>query len=216
MSQLAFRVLDVQAERYAVTPNLLVRLRIEETSGQPVHALVLRCQLRIEPQRRQYDGTERADLVELFGLPEQWGTTLRPFLWTHTSLTVRGFTDSIEVDLPVPCTYDFDVAATKYLSSLASGEIPLLLLFSGTLFARTDAGFSVEQVPWDLEAAYRMPVAVWRDVMNLYFPNAGWLRLDRETLAELARFRASRALPSWEATFSTLLRAALEPTGERS
>ncbi len=214
MSHLTFTVLDIQPEKYAVTPNLLIRLRIDETSGQQLHALALRCQLRIEPQRRTYGEGERADLVELFGLPEQWSRTLRPFLWTHTSLTVPGFTQSIDVDLPVPCTYDFDVAATKYLSSLADGEVPLLLLFSGTVFAKTGTGFEIEQVPWDLEAAYRMPAQVWRDLMNLYFPNAGWLRIDRETLADLARFKAARALPSWEAVLATLLEAALEPTGE--
>ncbi len=214
MSRLEFTVLDIAPERYAVTPNLLVRLRIDETSGQAIHAIALRCQLRIEPQRRSYTGQERADLVELFGLPGQWASTLRPFLWTHTSLTVRGFTDSIEVDLPVPCTYDFEVAATKYLSALADADVPLVFLFSGTVFARTATGFAVEQVPWNLEASYRMPVRVWRELMDLYFPNAGWLRVDRDTLNELLRFKAARALPSWDAVFAALLASALEPMGE--
>jgi hypothetical protein len=211
VSQLEFTVLDVRPEQYAVVPNLLVRLRIDENTGATVHAVALRCQIRIEPQRRAYDGRERSDLVELFGLPEQWDRTLRPFLWAHSASTVKGFTSSIEVDLPVSCTYDFDVAAAKYLNALGDGEVPLVFLFSGTIFSRTASGFGVEQVPWDLEATYRMPVRVWRELMDLYFPNTAWLRLDRDTLAELSRFKAARALPSWEAVFGTLLERAAEP-----
>ncbi len=211
MSQLEFTVLDIQPEHYAVSPNLLVRLRIDEHTGTAVHAIALRCQIRIEPQRRSYAGQERSDLVELFGLPEQWGRTLRPFLWAHSASTVKGFTSSIEVDLPVTCTYDFDVAAAKYLGALEDGEVPLVFLFSGTVFSRTATGFGVEQVPWDLEATYRLPVRVWRELMDLYFPNTAWLRLDRDTVAELSRFKAARALPSWEAVFSALLEQAAEP-----
>lgn len=205
MTQLAFSVLDVQPERYAVAPNLLVKLRIEESSGEPVHAIALRCQVRIQPQRRQYTGPERESLVELFGLPEQWGKTLTPFLWTHASATVRGFSGSIEVDLPVTCTYDFEVAAAKYLHTLRDGEVPLIFLFSGTVFSRTAAGFGVAQVPWDIEATYRMPVRVWHDLMDLYFPNSGWIRVERDTLDALMRFKAARALPTWESAFAALL-----------
>jgi hypothetical protein len=210
MTELAFSVLDIQPERYAVAPNLQVKLRIEESGGQPVHAIALRCQIRIEPQRRPYTGPERDSLIELFGLPEQWSKTLTPFLWTHTATTVRGFTGSIEVDLPVTCTYDFEVAAAKYLHTLRDGEVPLVFLFSGTVFTRGLTGFGVEQISWDLEAKYRMPVQVWHDLMDLYFPGSGWIRLDRETLDALMRFKASRGLLSWEAALAELLPQAEE------
>ena len=139
MSRLAFTVLDIRPEQYAVAPNLLVRLRIDETTGTTVHAIALRCQIRIEPQRRSYAGQERSDLVELFGLPEQWGRTCVHFCGRIRS-TVKGFTSTIEVDLPVTCTYDFDVAAAKYLNALDDGEVPLVFLFSGTIFSRTASG----------------------------------------------------------------------------
>ena len=205
MTQLAISVLDVAPERYAVAPNLMVKLRIEESTGQPVHAIALRCQVRIEPQRRAYTGPERAGLVELFGLPEQWSKTLTPFLWTHASTTVRGFSGSIDVDLPVTCTYDFEVAAAKYLHTLRDGEIPLVFLFTGTVFTRGITGFGVEQISWDLEATHRMPVKVWHDLMDLYFPGSGWIRVDRDTLDALVQFKAARGLTSWEEAFSALL-----------
>jgi len=205
MTQLAISVLDVAPEQYAVAPNLMVKLRIEESTGQPIHAIALRCQVRIEPQRRAYTGPERASLVELFGLPEQWSKTLTPFLWTHASTTVRGFSGSIDVDLPVTCTYDFEVAAAKYLHTLRDGEIPLVFLFTGTVFTRGITGFGVEQISWDLEATHRMPVTVWHDLMDLYFPGSGWIRVDRDTLDELMQFKAARGLTSWEEAFSALL-----------
>ena len=54
------------------------------------------------------------------------------------STMVPGFTGSIEVDLPVPFSYDLQIASTRYFSSLDDGEIPLLLLFSGTIFGQAD------------------------------------------------------------------------------
>ena len=70
-------------------------------SGAPVHAVALRCQVRIEPQRRRYDDAEEAGLLDLFGPRPRWGDTLKPFLWMHASTMVPGFTGSTEVDLPL-------------------------------------------------------------------------------------------------------------------
>jgi hypothetical protein len=205
MSELAFTVLDVTPQRHAAAPHLLFRLRVTESTGAVVHALALRCQLRIEPQRRPYDDREREGLTDLFGTADRYATTMKPFLWTHASTMVQGFEGSTQVELPVAVTYDFEVAGTKYLQALRDGEVPLALLFSGTVFTRGTTGFAVEQLSWTCEAGCRMPVAVWRDLMDLYFPGAGWIRLDRATLDALSRFRAERGLTSWEATVAELL-----------
>ena len=205
MTALSFAVLDVQPQQHAAAPHLLFRLRITETSGAVVHALALRCQLRIEPQRRPYDLQEQKGLADLFGSADRYRSTLQPFLWTHATAMVQGFTGSTEVELPVACTYDFEVSATKYLHALRGGDVPLVLLFSGTAFTRGDTGFAVEQLSWSLEAPCRMPVATWRGLMDLYFPGTTWLRLDRETFDALARHRSARGLTSWEATVADLL-----------
>ena len=189
-------------------PTIALRLRIAETTGATVHALALRCQIRIEPQRRRYATAEEGRLYEMFGEPNRFGESLRPFLWTHVATTVTGFTGATEVDLPVTCTYDFEVAGTKYFHALDDGEIPLLLLFAGTAFTRSETGFAAEPIAWDQEASFRLPVRVWRDVMDLYFPNSGWLRVSRDTLDALTRFKAERALPTWEQAFERLLKEA--------
>jgi uncharacterized protein DUF6084 len=210
MTSLSFEVVGARAEPYAAVPTLMLRLRVTEADGQPVHAAALRCQVMIEPQRRRYEAAEEGQLLEMFGETPRWGDTLRPFLWTHLSVMVTGFTGSTEIDLPVMCTYDFDVAGAKYIHALAHGEVPLLLLFSGTVFSKGTSGFSVEPVAWHEEASYRLPVSVWREVMDLYFPDAGWLRVRRATIDALQRFKAARALPSWDDVLEQLLKEAGE------
>ncbi|MGZ4468074.1 MAG: DUF6084 family protein [Nocardioidaceae bacterium] len=205
MSHYTFAVLDVAAERWAASPQLTARLRIEESSGAAVHAIALRCQVKIEPQRRGYSADDEAGLRALFGDRGRWGETLRPFTWMQCATTVRGFTGSIETDLALPCTYDFEVAGSRYLHGIGDGTVPLTLMFAGTVFTRGEHGFAVEQVPWDCEARYDLPVAVWREMCDLHFPHSGWIRLDRDLLDTLADYRARHGLVSWEETLERLL-----------
>ena len=205
MTALTIQVLDVVPQEHAAAPHLLFRLHIEETSGAVVHAIALKAQLRIEPQRRPYDAAEAEGLTDLFGSPDRYASTLKPFLWTHASTMVQGFVGSREVDLPVACTYDFDVSGTKYLHALRGGDVPLLLLFSGTVFTRGQTGFAAEQLSWSLEASCRMPATTWPRLMDLYFPGSGWIRLERESIAALARHRSAQGLTSWEDTIADLL-----------
>ncbi|GAA5198854.1 DUF6084 family protein [Arthrobacter gyeryongensis] len=214
MTDLAFTVLDLQPEPYAAAPQLTARLRVTESTGAEVHAIALRCQVRILPQRRGYTPEEEPGLLDLFGERGRWPTTLKSFLWLQCSTLVQGFTGTADVDLALPCTFDFDVAASKYLHALRDGEIPLEFLFSGTVFTKGLTGFGVEQVPWDLEASYRLPVAAWRQLMNLYFPNTGWIRLDREVLAALSHYKSVRGLTSWDATVESLLSGNAAVAGE--
>jgi Family of unknown function (DUF6084) len=205
MIDLHFTVEDVFAEPYSAAPQLTARLRLAETSGERVHAIALRCQVRIEPQRRRYGAAEQDGLLGLFGPRERWGDTLRPLLWMQCNTTVPGFTGGTETDLALPCTYDFDVVGSRYLHALEDGAVPLLLLFSGTVFTKGERGFAVHQVPWDREARYELPVSVWREMIRAYYPSQGWLRLDEDVLKRLADYRAQRGLISWEETVETLL-----------
>ena len=96
--------------------------------------MVLRCQIQIEvdaPALHRRGTGAAARSVRRAG---RWGQTLRNLLWTHASVVVPPFTGVTTVDLQVPCTFDFNVAATKYFNGLADGEIPVCLMFSGTVF----------------------------------------------------------------------------------
>ncbi len=207
MSSYGFTIVDIFAEPYAAAPQLTARLRIEETSGETVHAIALRCQVRIEAQRRAYSAEDEHGLTSIFGERSRWVDTLKPFLWMQCSTTVQGFTGVTEVDLPMPCTFDFDVTASRYLHSLGGGTVPLALLFSGTVFTKGATGFAIQQVPWNCEATFALPVAVWRQMMDLYYPGTGWIRLDRDVLQSLSDYRTRHGLTSWEETLQALLSA---------
>jgi Family of unknown function (DUF6084) len=204
MSTYTFAVLDVTAAPFAAAPQLTARLRIS-SSGPRVHAIALRCQVRIEPQRRRYTAAEEAALRGLFGERERWGDTLKSLLWMQANATVQGFTGETETELALPCTYDLEVIGSRYLHAVDAGDVPLNLLFSGTIFTRGQSGFEVEQVPWACEARYAMPVSVWRDMIDAYFPNSGFVRVSSEVLKELAAYRARHDLISWDETLQRLL-----------
>ena len=210
MSDYRFTVLDMVAEPYAVAPQLTARLRIEETTGLRIHAIALRCQVRIEPQLRRYDRAEQDGLLGLFGERDRWADTLKPFQWMQCNTTVQGFTGRTEADLNLPCTYDLEVIGTRYLHALGAGDVPLTLLFSGTVFTRGSTGFGVEQIPWSCEARHPLPVAVWRQMIASFYPNTGWLRVGSDVLTELANYRSRHGLVSWDETMQKLLAAAEE------
>jgi hypothetical protein len=208
MTDLAITVLSSRPDPYAAAPTLVLRLRIETAETEPVHAMILKAQVRIEPQRRRYSPEQAGRLLELFGESPRWGDSLRPFLWTHVATTVAEFTGSTEIDLSVPCSYDLEVAAARYLHSVGDGEVPIVLLFNGTIFSYRDGGLVVQPVPWHVEAAHRLPISVWRATMDSFFPGSGWIRVSRETIDALSRYKADRVLTSWEDTFERLLKEA--------
>lgn len=210
MADLSIEVIGVRSEPYAAIPTITWSLRFAEATGVRVHTIALHTQVRIEPQRRQYDNLERDRLLDMFGEAPQWSETLRPFVWTHVDTMVSGFDGEDIVEMPMVCTYDFEVAGAKYLHSLDGGEVPLVFLFSGTVFTKGEAGFAAELVPWHLEGHYRLPVAVWRETMERYFPGGGWLRLDRATIDRLQRYRTEQAAPTWDQAVDALFKAAGE------
>jgi hypothetical protein len=210
MADLTFDCIGANADRYAVMPSISMTLRISETSGQRIDAIALRCQIRIEPTRRRYSPAEEQRLKDLFGETTQWADTLKPMQFTNVSTMVAGFRGSTEIQLPVTFSYDLEIGSGRYFASLEAGEIPLLLLFSGTIFSVTDGRLQVQQVPWSKEATYRLPVSVWQEAVDVHFPNSGWITMSRQTLDELQRFKTRRALPTWDATVSALLAEAAD------
>jgi hypothetical protein len=216
MPELNFRVDGARPERYAATPLLQFRLRVTEavTPGlepTPIHTVVLRCQVRIEPSRRQYDAQEQERLLDLFDTPDRWNRTLKPLLWTHVNCTIPPFTGSCDVDLGVACSYDFSVAATKYFAAIMDGEIPLIFLFSGTIFYHSHLDtLQVCQISWEKEASFRLPSATWRELMNHYHPNNVWLGLRKDVFDTLEQYRRRQGLPTTEQALQRLLSGAKE------
>jgi len=115
-------------------------------------------------------------------------------------------------DLPIPCTFDFNVAATKYFHAVSNGDIPLNLLFSGSVFyAGPEGTMQVAPVPWNKEARFRLPVRVWREMMDIHYPNSAWLYLRRDVFERLYEYKMQRGIPTWEQALEGLLAAEQEP-----
>jgi len=205
---ITFEVTGIAPEPYALTPTLIASVGV--ASDEPVHALALRAQVRIEPLRRRYTDAEAAGLLDLFGPRQRWAQTQRSFLWQHATAMVPGFTGTTEVALPLPCSYDFEVTASKYLHALSGGTVRLQFLFSGPVFTPGTSGFSVQQIPWDREDDYDMPVAVWRDLMAAHFPGAGFVRLRHDTVAALVAYKSARGLLDLDSAVESLLESVRE------
>jgi hypothetical protein len=212
MPDLNFKLDAVDVVPYAASPQLLFSLNISEIGRPPVpiHSVMLRCQIRLEPGRRRYQPAEQARLYELFGEPHRWGQTVRSTLWTNFTVSVPPFTGSTQADLIVPCTFDFNVAGTKYFNALEDGDVPLSFLFSGTIFyAGEEGALQVEQISWEKEAEFRLPVRVWKTMMETYYPNTAWLCLRRDVFDRLEQFKRDGQFSTLDMAVETLLRSAV-------
>jgi hypothetical protein len=208
MPDLNFSVASVEMIRFAVSPMIVFKLRVSESEGgrTKIQSVALRCQIHLEPTKRRYTEEEQKKLFELFGEPERWGRTLRPMLWTHANVTVGPFQGVTEIDLPVPCTFDFNVAATKYFAGLSDGVVPLNLMFSGSVFYESDElGLQVTQISWNKEAQFRLPVSVWQEMMDHYYPNTAWLSLRRDVFEQLNRYRVENGMTTWEQVLERII-----------
>src|SRR5579864_4468128 len=212
MPDLSFEVIGAEVPPFAAVPTLIFKLRIANAPADDhIHSVSLRSQIQIAVNRRRYSPEAQTRLLELFGEPQRWGDTLRPLLWTHSSVVIPQFSGSVVADLPISCTYDFEIAATKYFDALEDGEIPLNFLFSGTIFYEgKEDNLQVEQIPWSKEAFYRLPVATWKEMIARYYPNSAWIRLHKDVFDQLYRYKIARGLPTWEDVIARLLQASDE------
>jgi hypothetical protein len=207
MPDLDFRVVGVEAAARGLTPLLHFRLEVTNVPAtEEIHSIILQAQVHIQSAQRPYDDQEKRQLIDLFGTPDRWGQTLRTRLWTHASVTVRPFAGCTDAILPIQCTYDLNVTATKYFYALREGEVPLLFLFSGTVFyAGVDGNLQVQRISWDKECAYRMPIRVWQELMEHHYPGSAWLSLHRHVFERLYAFKLDHGIPTWEETIDRLL-----------
>jgi len=207
MPDLSFAVESAQAVPFAAAPMIAFKLRIANADPEEtVHTVVLRCQIQIEAARRRYTAAEQSQMLDLFGEPDRWSQTLRSMLWTHASVVAPSFKGSTTADLQVPCTFDFNVAATKYFHGLEDGEIPLLFLFSGTVFYADHQGLlRVAPISWDKEAKFRLPLKTWKEMMDAYYPNSVWFSLQKDVFEHLNRYKMALGVATWEQVFERLL-----------
>jgi len=213
MPDLNFQIDGVAATPFAATPLLSFQLRVTNgNSDEMIHSVVLRAQIQIEVTRRRYSPEEQSSLRDLFGEPDRWGSTLRNMLWTHAALTIPSFQNQTRAELPVPCTFDFSVGATKYFHGLAAGDVPLNFLFSGTVFYQMpDGPLQVAPISWEKESKFKLPLSAWKNVIDSYYPNTAWLCLRRDAFERLYQYKVQRGIPSWEEVVERILAESEDP-----
>ena len=203
MVELGFSILGATRVEHTAVPTLRFALRVE--SAVPVRAVLLDVQIQIAARRRGYDTGAHERLFELFGPTADWGTTLRTLLWTRTTLVVPAFEGSTVMDLDVPCSYDLEVTASRYLDALSDGEVPLEFLFSGSVFySGPDGELQTTRLSWQSEAEYRLPVRVWKETMERYFRGTAWVRLSKESFDRLSAYKSRNALATWDDALEAL------------
>ncbi|MGI8428803.1 MAG: DUF6084 family protein [Solirubrobacteraceae bacterium] len=203
---LEFEVRGARPIRHAAAPMLAVDLHVSEPTGRQVYMVALTIQLMIEPARRSYDDVTRERLLELFGAPERWAVTTRSLVWAQLDVIVPAFTGSTTVAVPISVHYDLELAAAKYLYSLPGGEVPLALHFNGMIYyPQEDGSLQMVLVPWNKSIDFRMPVAVWSETVEHYYPNTAWLALRSQTLEALQREKLNRGLATLDACVTAML-----------
>jgi Family of unknown function (DUF6084) len=212
MPELTFQIRGAEAVGGIATPAVALHMEISNTpASEVIQTVVLNCQIQIEATRRRYGDAEQSRLRDLFDEPERWGQTLRPLHWTNLTTTVPGFAGCIGMKLAVPCTFDFNVTATKYFHALAGGTVPLTLLFSGTIFYRTPSDqLQAAPIPWDTEARFAMPADIWKEAVDLHHPNTAWLGLRRDNFDRLYDFKVRHGFATFDEAVERMLEHAVE------
>jgi hypothetical protein len=209
MPDLGFVIEGAEVARFSATPQIAFKLRLTNSNPtETIQSVALRGQIQIEVTRRRYKAEEQEKLRDLFGEPDRWSQTLRSLLWTHVSVNVPPFQEETIVDVPVPCTFDFKVGATKYFYGLSDGDVPLCVQFSGTVFySKGGDPMQVAPISWDKEARFSLPVKVWRDMMDTYYPGSAWICLRRDVFERLYQYKVRHGIPTWEQALESMLEA---------
>ncbi len=203
---LRFRPLAAEAARAYTAPTIELIVQIDSDAGYEIRTITLNLEVQIKTQRRKYGATERDRLLEVFGDASQWPTSMRSLQWMRGSLNVPRFAGSTQIRIPLPCAYDFDVAASKYLIALEAGDIPVDVLFTGTIFyCGNDGGLQTAMIPGESKVSFRVPVSTWRQAVDAAFPESAWIRMRRDTLKRLQAYRAKHTHVDWDETFDELL-----------
>jgi Family of unknown function (DUF6084) len=206
MPELDFQITGIEAAAKGLIPLMQFQVVVKNLSPERIHSVLLHAQIQILSPQRSYNPREKENLIELFGTPERWGNTLRNRVWTSADTTIGGFTDQAEATLSIPCSYDLSFAATKYFHALEEGEIPLLFLFSGSIFyADAVEHFQVQPISWNKESLFRLPVSAWKNLIEQHFPNSAWLYLHRDVFERLYEFKRNHGDSTWEQTIERLL-----------
>lgn len=203
MPDLGFHVAGAKAVPFSAAPVIGIDLRV--TSDVPIQSVLLQVQVRIDVRRRAHGKDEMDRLRDLFGGPDTWNRAAQSLLWANVTLVVPTFERETSAELHVPCGWDFELAASKYLDALEGADVPLALLFSGSVFFDAGEGLQATRVPWSKQATATFPVSLWRQTLDHHRPNQRALSLRQDVYDKLDRFKRESGSMTFEHAIERLL-----------
>ena len=203
MADLSFAVERVSPVAGAATPLLTFHIRIVNNGLERVQAIVLDTRIQVEAPQRPPDARAYDRLEELFGETSHWAETTQPMPWARACAVVPPFVGSTRCAIEVPCSFDFNVAATKFFYGLEAATAPLRFEFSGTVFLDRQ----VTAIPAGKQARFDFPARVWSDLMDAYYPHSMWLRLPRDLFHRMNQYKEDQNIPTWEDVLERMLPA---------
>jgi hypothetical protein len=122
---------------------------------------------------------------------------------------VHSFTGATTFGLEVPCTADLEMTASKYVSALPDGDVPITMHFTGrVLYQGPNRQVQAVHLPWSTTASYRMPVSIWKNMMKHHHGNSGFVLLHEDTIDALKKHKRVNGLHSYDAVVLDLLERA--------
>jgi hypothetical protein len=210
MRSVTFRVVDARNVPFSATPQIALTIEVDaDETGREVQSLLVHSSVRLEAGLRLYEPSERDNLTDLFGSGSVWARAPKSLLWANVTSVVPGFESRATFEVHLPCSPDLAATASKYLSALEAGEVPITVQFSGTVFFSGSAGLEVSHIPRDREASFRFPAALFRRAADEHFPNAVVFGLRRDVFERLEGYRKAHGLLEPADAIEHLLRSPL-------
>jgi len=63
----------------------------------------------------------------------------------------------------------------------------------------------VAPISWEQEAKYKLPLKLWREMMDTYYPNSAWISLRRDVFDRLYQYKIQHGIPTWEQALERVL-----------
>lgn len=198
MPDLDFEITSADVKPQAAVPTLVFRLQISnDIEDEEIYAVGLKSQVRIESVHRKYDEETKPLLRDVFGSSERWDENLKSLYWKQVTIPVPRFTGQTQIEIPLECSEDLSTSVGKYFYALEKGEIPLTFIFKGSVFYKgSEDTIQVTPVPWEKEASYNMPVSLWNNLREAYFPDSKYLRVPHELFDKLYAYKTKSIHPT--------------------
>ena len=208
MPDLSFQVEGAEVVANAATPLLAFKLRLTDANPeQTIHTVALRCQIQLEVTRRKYTrGRSGAPARSVWRAQPLGPDPAKSFVDARQS--GRAFVHRERRWSIFPClALSISMWRRPNISMVWRTEKCRFACSSAARFfmPAREGGLQVAPISWDKEARFKLPVKVWRDMMESYYPNSAWLCLHKDAFDRLYQYKVRHGIPTWEEALESIV-----------